>query len=802
MTIERRKPGAPLQTDGTRPVLEMASQREFPGDGVEAAAGVSEPNPQEIAALVGLFSEGRYTELASLARAMTVRFPRHWFSWKVLGATFKQMGRNADALPPLQKATTLSPTDPEAHNNLGSVLQELSQLQKAEVSYRRALEIEPDYAQAHNNVGVTLYGLRRIDEAVASYRKALNISPDYAEASSNLGNALQVLSRLDEAEASFRRALEIRPDFAAVYNNLGVTLHDLNRPDESEASCRRALRIDAGYAEAHNDLGNALQALSKLDEAEVSFRQALQIRPGYPEAHNNLGNSLKELGRMAEAESHYSRALLIKADYAEAHYNLASTLTDLGRLNAAEASYRRALAIRPELAEAHNNLGTNLRDMGHLADAEISFRRAVEIKPDFAEASSNLLFSLNYASARAPSYYLAEARQYGQKVSSKITARFREWSCARQPTRLRIGFVSGDFRNHPVGYFLESLLTRLDPTSIELIAYPTFHNADELTTRIRPYFTDWNPLFGHSDEAAAHRIHKDNLHILVDLSGHTRFNRLPVFAWKPAPVQVSWLGYFATTGVPEIDYLLGDRHVAPADEASHFTEKLWRLPGYYMCFTAPNVAIEVAPLPALATGALTFGCFNNLTKMNDAVVAVWATILRTVAGSKLFLKAKQFNEPMMREATLRRFAKHGIRPDRLILAGPSPRSEYLASYHRVDIALDPFPYPGGATSMEGLWMGVPVMTKCGDRFLSHQGESIVHNAGLPNWVAANDNDYVDNTVAFASDVAGLGTLRAGLRQQVLASPLCDAGQFARHFEEAMWGMWNDWLEKEKEVLMQ
>ena len=610
-----------------------------------------------------------------------------------------------------------------------------------------------------------------------------------------LGGLLGQMGRRADALAPLQKAAALSPSDAEVHINLGNTLLGLGRLDEAEASYRRALQIKPDYTDAHYNLGIALHDMGRLDEAEASYRQALQIKPDFAEAHHNLGDTLKDLGWLDEAETSYRRALQIKPDYAEAHSNLGNALLYMGRPDEAEASYRRALQIKPDFADTHSNLGNALLDLGRLDEAEASYRRALQIKPDFADAHDNLLFLLNYGSRNTPSYCLAEARLYGQRVSNKVTTRFVEWSCVKQPERLRVGFVSGDFRNHAVSYFLESLLTQIDPASIDLVAYPTYHMADELTARIKSHFAAWKPLLGHTDESAARLIHSDDIHVLIDLSGHTRYNRLPIFAWKPAPVQVSWLGYFATTGVAEIDYVLGDLYAAPPHEAGHFTEKLWRLPETRLCFTEPDVALEVAPLPALSTGNITFGCFNNLTKMNDAVVAVWAKILTAVPGSKLFLKTKQLNEALMREVTLQRFAKHGITADRLILEGAAPRAEYLASYHHVDIALDPFPFPGGTTSIEGLWMGVPVITKCGDRFLSRQGETIAHNAGLSDWVAVDEDDYVAKAVTYASDLDRLANLRVGLRQQVLASPLFDAARFARYFEEAMWGMWSRWLEQ-------
>jgi protein O-GlcNAc transferase len=280
------------------------------------------------------------------------------------------------------------------------------------------------------------------------------------------------------------------------------------------------------------------------------------------------------------------------------------------------------------------------------------------------------------------------------------------------------------------------------------------------------------------------------VHILFDLSGHTEHNRLPVFAWKPAPVQVTWLGLPATTGVAEMDYVLGDPHAIPAEYENHFSETVWRMPESCLCLTVPTSAVNVAPLPALAAGHVTFGSFNNLTKMNDTVVTVWARILKTVPNSRLLLKTKQLSDPAVCEMTRQRFAACGIAPERLLLGGTvAAAGEHLAAYNKVDIALDTFPYPGVTTSVEALWMGVPVLSMRGDRFLSRTARSIAHNAGLPDWIAADADDYVNKAVASASDLDRLSALRSGLRQQVLASPLFDVSRFARNFEEALWVMW-------------
>ena len=409
--------------------------------------------------------------------------------------------------------------------------------------------------------------------------------------------------------------------------------------------------------------------------------------------------------------------------------------------------------------------------------------------PEFFSAHSNLLMLQSYSATSATGRHLAEARRYGKAVASSAGKPFETWSCRRDAARLRIGVVSGDLRKHPVGYFLESMLASLNTRRVELIAYPTVIKVDELTDRIAPYFSAWRPIVDKTDEEAAKMIEADGVHVLLDLAGHTADNRLPLFAWRPAPVQATWLGYFATTGVQQMDYLLGDRFVAPLEESVAFTETLWHMPDSYLCFSPPAFDISVSPLPALENGFVTFACFNKLNKMNDGVVAVWARVLHAVPGSRLLLRALQLSDAAVRSRTIARFASCGIGAERLQLEGALPRAELLAAYQQADIVLDPFPYPGGTTSMEALWMGLPIVTRCGESFLSHLGESIMHNAGLPDWVAAGDDEYVAIAAKKAGDLAQLAALRAGLREQVLASPLYDAPRFARHFEDAMWGMW-------------
>ena len=540
-------------------------------------------------------------------------------------------------------------------------------------------------------------------------------------------------------------------------------------------------------AEANYNLGIILKALCRFEEAAITYARAITLKPDLAEAHYNLGHTLQALGRLSEAEASYLQAITIKPDYAQAYSNLGTVLQELGRPEEAEANYKKAIALKPDYAEAFNNLGNVLKDLGRFDEAKASYMRALKLNPDYLSAHNNLLMQLGSMQFDA-AYYQTRARNFSEAVSKNTGLPFTSWSYCRGQENLRIGFVSGDFKSHPVGYFLEGLLNQLQSSSVEMYAYSAVDEEDDLTDRLRSLFHSWSLLTGLSDEDAAQKISSDGIHILIDLSGHTAHNRLPVFAWKPAPIQVGWLGYFASTGLPEMDYILGDPYVTPYDEAGHFTEKIWQLPDSYLCFTPPLIGCEVNPLPALANGYVTFGCFNKVSRMTDEVVLARAKILHAVPNSKLFLKDKQLGYPSGRDSILSRFSAHGITADRLILEGKSTRDEYLACYHRVDIALSPFPYGGGTTSAEGLWMGVPVIAKRGTHFLSHLGESIAHNSGLSDWIAVDEEEYVSKAVQFSSDLPALAALRIGLRDQVLQAPLFDAPRFAHHFEQAVWSM--------------
>ena len=711
-----------------------------------------------------------------------------------LALALQMQDKLADAEKNFQRAAQLKPNWTECDLHWANVLHLQNKLVEAAKCYRQVISREPNLAHAHNNYGNVLKDQADYAAAAESFGRALDLAPQYAEAHNNLGIALRLQGQLQQAEGCYRRALELKPDFAEAHYNLAISLNELRRYTEAEQSYRDALRVRPEYPAALNNLGNLLESQRHFVEAEVLLRQAIALQPDYAEAHSNLGNTFRSQKRLADAHAAYSNALQLNPNLHEAWYNLGIVLAETNKLADAETAYRRALAIRDSYPEAHKNLGNTLKEQGYFAAAESSYRRALALRPDYIDAQSNLVFDMNYTATHAIDDCLDEARCFGRMVHEVLARekheQFTQWTCDPAPSRIRLGFVSGDFHGHPVGFFLEALLNELRLENVELYAYAAHTEEDDLTRRIRPHFSAWRSIVGLNDGAAAALIHADGIHVLMDLSGHTARNRLPLFALRPAPVQCSWLGYFATTGIAEMDYLLGDPHVTPEAEKEQFTEAVWPLPETYLCFTRPDVQIDVAALPAIANQYITFGSFNNLAKMTDAVVALWSKVLMAIPHSRLLLKTKQLAETAICDRTMKRFEACGVSADRLCLEGPATRAELLASYNRLDVALDPFPYPGGTTSAEGLWMGVPVLTRKGARFLSHVGETIAHNAGLADWIATSDDDYVAKAIAHTSNLDELAALRHRLRPQVLASPLFDASRFARNFATAMWAMWD------------
>lgn len=652
----------------------------------------------------------------------------------------------------------------------------------------------PEYAFGWKALAELLRRTGRGVAALAAMQNAAALSPTDSEIHFQLGLALSVSGQLADAEASYRRALQIGPERAEVHNNLGSVLLVLGRPADAEASFRRALQLKPDFAEAHNNLSNVLFAQGRLAEAEAGYRRALQVRPDYVEAQSNLGNALWAQRRPAEAEASYRRALQRKPDLVETHKNLGNVLVAQGQLAQAEGAYRRALQIRPENAEVHNDLGNVLVLQGRLAEAKASHGRALQIKPEFAYAHGNLLMSLNYQPGKPEEIFRAyqeyEAR-FGTPHHGKWPDRKSRLQGLGNDRRLKVGYVSPDFRQHSVNYFISPLLREHDRHAVEVFCYAEVARPDATTSALQRYADHWVNTVGLPDADLAERIAADEIDILVDLAGHTSGNRLLVFARKPAPIQITWLGYPNTTGLSAIGYRLVDAVTDPPGEADRWaSETLIRLDNGFLCFE-PRADAPPPRAPAcLASGTVTFGSFNFPAKLSPETLDAWTGLLARVPGSRLLLKGLGFAEEATRHGFLTRFAQRGGDPQRVTLLGLMDSSaDHLAAYDQVDIALDPFPYNGTTTTCEALWMGVPVVTLLGIRHVDRVGASLLTQVGLTELIAPSVGAYIDIAAALAADPGRLGALRQTMRERMRTSSLCDAHGFARKIEATYRDLW-------------
>ncbi|MDA1088906.1 MAG: tetratricopeptide repeat protein [Proteobacteria bacterium] len=649
-------------------------------------------------------------------------------------------------------------TNPADLIQLGLQLHQAGQLQDAEKTFRQVLAQDADNADANYLLGALAYHAGNFADAVDLVSRAIAAAPDHPVCHNILGLALQGLGRLQDADDSYQRALELNPDFP----------------------------------EAHINLANVMQDLGRMEDAVAGYAKAIALTPGFAEAHNNLGNALKELGRYTEARLSLEKAVALKPDLAEAHSNLGATLKEIGLLDEAVVSYQRALALQPDLPEAQNNLGNVLQSLGRHDEAAACYGKALALNPDFPEAHSSLLFCYQYRAGSTAETLFEAHSEWGQRHAEPLRSTWTPHTNDRDPARkLNIGLVSSDLGVHPVGYFSLGLFENKPADEIALICYSA-REPDSISERLKAASDGWHETRGLSDIELAEKIRADGIDILFDLSAHSRGSRLLMFARKPAPIQITWAGYVGTTGLKAMDYLLADRHYIPDGGERFYTESIIYMPDAYVTYTPPDFAPAVGPPPLEKNGFLTFGVFNNPAKINAVTLETWMTILNAVPNSRLVLKYKGVDSVANSSRFQDAFAAAGLDPSRLILEGAATPEEMMARYNDIDIALDTFPYNGGLTTCEALWMGVPVVTLVGNIFAGRHALSHLSTVGLAELAAEDTEAYVALTVKLANDPPRLTGLRAGLRERMAASPLCDEPRFARNFADAMRNVWQAW----------
>ena len=661
----------------------------------------------------------------------------------------------------------------------------------AEAIYRQVLAQVLNHADALHLLGVLACHAGHLAAAIDLIGRAIAIAPDVAEYHHNLGESYWRNGEWEAAIASSRRAVALEPGMAVAYINLGSALSRVGRTDEAISVYQRAIALWPDHAQVHGNLGVALHEAGRLDQASAALRRAIELGPERGEVHINLGNVLSDKDQPEEAIAAYRRGIALRPDDAVAQTNLGVALHVTGRSDEAIAALSRAIELDPGFACAYNNLGGVYKDRGQIDRGLAYFHRAVEIKPDFVEAASSYLFNLHYHPGHDAQALLAEHRQWARQYALPMASEVRPHDNDRAPDRtMRVGFVSPDFRIHPVGRVLLPLFEHRNRRQTEIVCYSDARTQDRLTRYLKGLADRWHDTAGLTDPQLDGQIRADGIDILVDLALHTAGNRMLVFARKPAPVQVTMLGMASTTGLTTIDYRLTDAYLDPPGASDDdYTERLIRLPHGFWCYPPPHDSPAVGGLPALRNGFVTFGCLNQLAKVSRPALQLWVKILRLLPGARLVLHSAPGSH---QDAIRAPFRDAGVDPDRVAFAAKLSFRPYFALYNELDLALDPFPYNGGTTTMDALWMGVPVVTLAGRTAVGRGGVSVLSNIGLPELIAQTPEQYVAIAVELAKDLARLSELRAGLRQRMQVSPLTDGKQYAADVEAALRRMWQTW----------
>jgi protein O-GlcNAc transferase len=633
-------------------------------------------------------------------------------------------------------------------------------LQQAENISKKILIVEPKNIAAINLLGIIYYQLKNCDLAIQYMKKVISINSNNAQAYYIIGHSMQEKGEIDEAIIHYQKTLSINPNFADAYYNLGTIYQDKKQDDEAISFYQKAVQVNPTDVDAYYNLGFVLQEKGQHEEALPFFWKALQLNPSLDEAYGRIGLALQEKEQFDDA------------------------------INA----YQKSLALNPSNVLAYYGLATIFKEKGQVNDAINAYSKSLQLLPSNTFVYFNFLFTINYSSQYTSqdifSEHLKFAKLYAEPISSSVTP----YTNKRIPIRrLKIGYVSPDFRKHAVSYFIEPILVAHKREHFEVFCYSNSLEHDEVTKRIQVYSDQWHNIVGMSDDEVAGLIRRDEIDILVDLAGYTANNRILLFARKPAPIQISWIGYLATTGLSTMDYKIVDNYTDPIGKTEQFhTEKLMRLPESFLCYLPDKDSPEVGPLPALSTGHITFGSFNNFAKVTSEVFGLWAKILMELPESRLLLKGKSFHDTATCHYAINMFTQRGIAAERITLQSWDQSPKHLEAYNLVDIGLDTFPFNGATTTCEAMWMGVPVITLAGTAYHSRVGVSLLSNVGLPELVAKTPDEYVELAVSLATDSDKLSILRANLRDRMAHSPLTDAKRFTTNLEKYYREIWEIW----------
>lgn len=793
--------------------------------------GILEKEKENVEAFIG---KGICLQMQNLGRLAFESFseairldPQNACALTHCGILYKDDGRLVDAAESYQKALRADPSYKPAAECLAIVLTDIGtslklagNTQEGIQKYYEALKIDPHYAPAYYNLGVVYSEMMQYDTALTCYEKAALERPMYAEAYCNMGVIYKNRGDLESAITCYERCLTVSPNFEIAKNNMAIALTDLGTKvklegdiEQGVAYYKKALYYNWHYADAMYNLGVAYGEMLKFDMAIVFYELAFHFNSQCAEACNNLGVIYKDRENLDKAVECYQMALSIKPSFSQSLNNLGVVFTVQGKMDAAASMIEKAIIANPTYAEAYNNLGVLYRDAGEISRSIEAYEQCLKIDPDSRNAGQNRLLAMNYINEGDDDKLYEAHRDWGQRFM-RLYSQYTSWDNPKDPERpLVVGYVSPDFFTHSVSYFIEAPLAHHDSMSFKVIIYSAVVKADAKTLRFREKVIKkggmWRDIYGIDEKKVAQMVREDKVDIFVELTGHTANNKLGTMACRPAPLQVTWIGYPNTTGLPTIDYRITDAFADPPDTRQKHVEELVRLPDSFLCYTPSSEAGSVSAAPALSNGFVTFGSFNNLAKITPKVLQVWAKILCAVPNSRLVVKCKPFCCDSIRHKFLSTLEQLGVEPVRVdLLPLILLNHDHLQAYALMDVSLDTFPYAGTTTTCESLFMGVPCVTMAGNVHAHNVGVSLLSKVGLGNLVAETEDQYVELAIQLASDVSALSNLRMTLRDLMIKSPVCDGAKFTLGLEEAYRNIWHRYCKgdvpssKRMEILQQ
>jgi len=718
--------------------------------------------PQILALAIQHHQQGQFSQAESLYRQILARERDHADALHLLGVLHSQTGDFKSGVRLIKKAIKKNKTSAVFHSNLGAALKELGDYQEAAQACRRAIALNPKQvsAETYNNLGVVLKEQDKSAEAMENYRRALAIQPNFAEVYSNMGEILKEQGDIEAAIEHYQKALAINPQLANAHNNLGV----------------------------------ALRVQKKWDDAAASYQQALRFDPKHAKAYFNFSSLLFVRGFLAEAAKCCAQAIKSKPEFIKSYLLLSEILLYQGKLKESIETCQQALQVDKKCSEAYSIMGACYFRLGQWEAVRENYRQALNLNPKQHEAHSGLLMAMSYSPKYDAQAIYNEHLRFAKQHAAQVHIQPHQ-NNPEPHRRLKIAYLSPDYHDHPTVTFMEAIWQNHDRSEFELLAYANVTVGDKVTKRLQDHFDQWHDLVGKSDEEAANLIREHQVDILIDLTGHAANNRILVFARKPAPIQVAYLGYPATTGLSTMDYKLTDSVIDPPGEEKYHTEQLFRLPTYRIVQLQPEESPTVNELPALQAGHIMLASFNNFLKVSEQAIQLWANILIALPSAQLKIVHRDGDNPKTQADIKKLFTQLGVDEQQLIVIGRQPFYDYLQLHNTVDLALDPFPHMGGTTTFLSLWMGVPVITLMG-KISAARGASPQLALGLTQCIANTPEQYIENVVYFANHLTELNEIRINLRDQMIQSPLMDAVGFTRTLEKAYREMWQKWCKQQ------